>query len=50
MRHETAEEEEEVRSVLKEIAATGKFWYVYCCYHHDLYLSSTRTLIALDPL
>nr|GEY74096.1 serine/threonine-protein phosphatase 4 regulatory subunit 2-like isoform X2 [Tanacetum cinerariifolium] len=27
MRHETAEQEEEVRSVLKAIAATGKFWY-----------------------
>ncbi|KAJ0910886.1 putative protein phosphatase 4 core regulatory subunit R2 [Helianthus annuus] len=27
MRQETAEEEEEVKHVLKIIAATGKFWY-----------------------
>ncbi|GKD54579.1 serine/threonine-protein phosphatase 4 regulatory subunit 2-like protein isoform X2 [Tanacetum coccineum] len=27
MRHVTAEQEEEVRSVLKAIVATGKFWY-----------------------
>ncbi|XP_076957696.1 uncharacterized protein LOC143633242 [Bidens hawaiensis] len=27
MRQETVEEEEEVRSVLKDIAATGEFWY-----------------------
>lgn len=31
MRLETAEEEEEVRSVLKVIAASGKFWYVFFC-------------------
>lgn len=27
MRHETVEQEEEVKSILKAIAATGKFWY-----------------------